>query len=64
LAEENVVATPKALRIGYPDSYLPSRINYFRRKVLPFVFDDAAESVLDGRVVTLDEVAVNETDCK
>jgi len=52
------------VRIGYPNSYLPSRINDFRRKVLSFVFNDATEGVFDGRVVALNKVAIDETNRK
>ena len=42
---------------------LPGRINDLYREVLVFVPDDFAEGVLDGRVVRVDEVAVDELDC-
>lgn len=41
-------------------AYLACRINDLRRKFLAFVSDDFAECVLDGGIVALDEVAVDE----
>ena len=39
---------------------LPRRVDDLRGKVLALPFDDAAEGVLDGRVVALDKVPVDE----
>ena len=43
-------------------AYLSSCIDNLRREVLLLVSDNFAKRVLDGRVVALDEVAVNELD--
>ena len=41
-------------------AYLACSINYLSRKVLPTMFDDLAESVFDGGIVAIYEVAVDE----
>ena len=40
--------------------HLTGRINNLRSKLLALILDELAEGVLDGRVVALDEVAVDE----
>ena len=45
-------------------TYLASGVDDLCRELLPFVLDDLAESVFNCRVVTLNEVAVDELDCK
>lgn len=41
-------------------SYLPRSVDDLRRKFLSFVFDHLAKGILDGGVVTLDEVSIDE----
>ncbi len=43
---------------------LACRINDFYSKILVLVTDDFAKGVLDGRVVGIDEVAIDELDCQ
>ena len=44
----------------YLSAYLARRIHNLGGKVLSFVCDDATKGVLDGRVITLDKVFINE----
>jgi hypothetical protein len=43
---------------------LAGRINNLYRKILVLVPNDFAERILDGRIVGVDEVAVDELDCQ
>lgn len=43
-------------------AYLTSRVDDLRREVLPLMLDDAAESVLNRRIVALDKVVFDEAD--
>jgi hypothetical protein len=43
---------------------LPRRVDDLESEVLIPVADDLAESVFDGRVVRVDEMAVDELDCE
>lgn len=43
-------------------SYLSGRIDNLRCEILAIVLDDAAEGVLNGGIITLYEVALDEAD--
>lgn len=45
-------------------TYLASGVDNFCRKLLSLVTDGLAKRVLDGRVVAIDEVSVDELDGK
>lgn len=45
-------------------TYLSSGIDDLSRIILPIVFDDSAECVLNCGVVAFDEVVLHETDCE
>jgi hypothetical protein len=44
--------------------YLACGINNLRRELLLFVRDDLAESVLNGRIITVDKVPVDILHCQ
>lgn len=44
----------------FNNKYLPSRVDYFGRKFLAPVFNHTTEGILDGRVITLHEMALDE----
>lgn len=52
--------------VGHKENlmYLTSRVDNLRREILALVADDFAEGVLNGRVVALDEVSVDELYCQ
>ena len=54
-------AVSTCTRIDHDRAHLASCIHNLCRKVLSFVFDDSAESVLDRRIVALDEVVFDES---
>lgn len=39
--------------------YLASSVDDLSRKLLPFIFDELAERILNGRVVALDKMSVD-----
>lgn len=45
-------------------SHLTSRVDNLCCKVLPLVLDHLTESVLNRRVIALDEVSIYELDCE
>lgn len=45
-------------------TYLSGGIDDLSRIILPIVFDDSAECVLNCGVVAFDEVVLDETDCE
>ena len=45
-------------------AYLTRRVDYFGREVLPTIFDDFAESILNGRIIALDKMAIHKLNCE
>lgn len=47
---------------GFVGAYLPGRIHDLGREVLALIFDDATKGILNGWIITINEVAVDELD--
>ena len=45
-------------------AYLTRGVDYFRREVLPAIFDHFAECILDGGVIAIDKMLVHESHCQ
>lgn len=55
----------KALLIGGKMvTYLSSRVDNLRSKLLTLVLDSLTEGILDSRIVAIDKVSVDELDSK
>lgn len=65
-AAVEVLVSPRGMRWFGPTgkTYLAGGVDDFSGELLAFVLDDLAESVLNCRVVALDEVAVDKLDRK
>lgn len=49
---------------GSMGAYLPGRIHDLGREVLALIFNDATKGILNGRVIAVDEVTVDELNCQ